>query len=169
MTIAHRMIAGATWKRAAMAAALGLSAVTAACSSEPEAPIEVEGVVNGIEVTNARLVLAPVSGNPAAVYFDVVYNGNSGISITGAQVAGAASAQVHDMMEYDFKMTMAEAGPLALRNGEPRVFEPGGLHIMAFELDDSVKAGDTVEVTLEIMGGKTHKFDAEVRAAGEDR
>ncbi|MEE4289976.1 MAG: copper chaperone PCu(A)C, partial [Erythrobacter sp.] len=53
--------------------------------------------------------------------------------------------------------------------GTSKTFEPGGLHIMAFDLDESIKPGDSVEVTLKISGGKTHKFDAEVRAAGDDR
>ncbi len=156
-------------KKAGLAVAVGASVALVACSSEPEAPVEVAGVVDGIEVTNARLVLPPVAGNPAAVYFDVVFNGDGGVSISGAEVAGAKSATVHDMMEYDFEMTMAEAGPIALPAGESRSFQPGGLHIMAFDLDEAIKAGDTAEVTLRISGGKTHKFNAEVRAAGEER
>ncbi|MEM7700587.1 MAG: copper chaperone PCu(A)C [Pseudomonadota bacterium] len=157
------------WKRAGLAATAALILSLAACAEEAPAPIEVEGVYPGIEITNARLVLAPVSGNPAAVYFDAAFNGERGISITGAEVAGAASATVHAMMEYNFEMTMAEAGPIPIKGGETQTFEPGGFHVMAMELDESIKAGDTVEVTLKIVGGKTHKFDAEVRAAGEER
>ena len=157
------------WKRAALAGFGGLTLALGACAQEAPAPEPVEGVYPGMEITNARLVLAPVAGNPAAVYFDAAYNGERGISITGAEVAGAASATVHAMMEYDFKMTMAEAGPIAIRGGESQTFEPGGLHVMAMELDESIAAGDTVEVTLKIIGGKTHKCDAEVRAAGEER
>ncbi|MEM7688147.1 MAG: copper chaperone PCu(A)C [Pseudomonadota bacterium] len=157
------------WKRAGFGAAAGLALSLGACAEEAPAPVPVEGVYPGLEITNARLVLAPVKGNPAAVYFDAVYNGERGISITGAKVSGAANAEVHAMMEYDFKMTMAEAGPIPLRSGETQTFEPGGFHVMAMELDEGVEAGGTVEVTLKISGGKTHTFDAEVRAAGEER
>ena len=149
----------------AMAAALTLSA----CGQEAEAPAPPEGVVPGLEVTDARLVLPPVEGNPAAVYFDVVYNGERGVSISGASVEGANSATVHDMMEYNFEMTMAEAGPVALPAGEAKVFEPGGLHVMVFELGEGFEPGGTAEVTLNISGGARHKFDAEIRAAGEER
>ncbi|WP_108792367.1 copper chaperone PCu(A)C [Erythrobacter sp. Alg231-14] len=150
----------------AMVASLAL----AACGGEAET-VEAppEGVVPGLEVTDARLVLAPVAGNPAAVYFDVVYNGERGVSISGASVEGASSAAVHAMMEYNFEMTMAEAGPIALPAGEEKSFEPGGLHIMAFELGEGMEAGGTAEVTLNISGGARHKFDAEIRAAGEER
>ncbi|MDJ0977717.1 MAG: copper chaperone PCu(A)C [Erythrobacter sp.] len=156
-------------RTAAMGAAVGLSLALGACAEEAAAPVEVEGVYPGIEVTNARLVLPPVSGNPAAVYFDVAYNGERGISITGAEVEGAESASVHAMMEYNFEMTMAEAGPIAVRGGESQSFEPGGFHIMVNGLDESIAPGSTAKVTLKIVGGKTHKFDAEVRAAGEER
>ncbi len=156
-------------RQAALAVALGASVALTACASEPEAPAKVEGVVEGLEVTNARLVLPPVSGNPAAVYFDVVNNGTGGISISGVAVAGAKSATVHDMLEYNFEMTMAEAGPIALPTGEVKTFAPGGLHVMAFDLDDMIKPGDTAEVTLRVSGGDFHKFNAEVRGAGEER
>ena len=72
-------------------------------------------------------------------------------------------------MEYNFEMVMNESGPVPLTAGSSQAFEPGGLHIMAFDLDDSVVAGKTVEVTLKISGGKTHKFNAEVKAAGDER
>ena len=158
------------WTRAAASAAMGLALTLGACAEEAPAPVEVEeGVYPDLAIENARLVLPPVSGNPAAVYFDATYNGERGISITGAQVAGAASAQVHATMEYNFETTMAESGPVALRSGETVTFEPGGLHVMAMELGEGIEPGGTVEVTLKIIGGKTHRFDAKVQAAGDER
>lgn len=152
-----------------LAAALATTLALGACAEEPPAVVEIEGVVPGIEVTNARLVLAPVSGNPAAVYFDVVYKGERGVSISGAEVEGAANTEVHATMEYNFETTMGESGPVALPSGEAKTFEPGGLHIMAFELDESVAPGSSVDVTLKISGGKTHIFEASVQAAGDER
>ena len=157
------------WNRLGMSAAAGLALALGACAEDAPAPAPVEGVYPDLEITNARLMLAPVSGNPAAVYFDAAFNGERGISITGAEVAGAGKTEVHAMMEYDFEMTMAEAGPIAVRGGETVAFEPGGFHVMAIDLDESIAAGDTVEVTLKIIGGKTHKFEAPVKEAGEER
>lgn len=149
-------------------AMVGMTAL-AACG-ETEAPVEeVQGVLPGLTVSNARMMLAPVSGNPAAVYFDVRYDGERGVSISGAEVAGAGSAEVHDTMEYNFEMTMGESGPVALKSGSEKTFEPGALHIMVFEPSEAMVAGSTAEVTLKISGGKTHKFDAEIRDAGDER
>jgi len=147
--------------------AAGTLALGACGSDEVEAPPE--GVVPGLEVTNARLVLPPVEGNPAAVYFDVVYNGERGVSISGAEVTGAASAMVHNTFDYDLQMQMGDAGPIALPKGESKTFEPGGLHVMAFELGEGFEPGSSAEVSLRISGGKMHKFEAEVLAAGDER
>ncbi|MEL7188096.1 MAG: copper chaperone PCu(A)C [Pseudomonadota bacterium] len=152
---------------AALVAAMAFTLT--ACESE--APVEAppEGVVPGIEITNPRLMLAPVSGNPAAVYFDLTYSGERGLSITGAEVEGAQKTEVHDTMEYNFKMQMGETGPIAMPKGETVAFEPGGKHVMAFDLDEGVTAGSTVEVAIRVSGGDMHKFDAEVKAAGDER
>jgi copper(I)-binding protein len=148
------------------AASLGL----AACGSEAEAPpAAVAGQVPGLTITNARLVLAPVAGNPAAVYFDVAYEGEQGLTIRAAEVEGAGMTMMHDYGEYDFKVQMMEALPVALTKGAKIEFKPGGLHVMAMEPAATWKPGDKVKVTLTMSGGTTQVFEAEVRAAGEER
>ncbi|MDC8753297.1 copper chaperone PCu(A)C [Erythrobacter sp. sf7] len=149
------------------AAMLGLSA----CGGEADAPAAeaVAGQVPGMTISNARLVLAPVAGNPAAVYFDLDYQGDQGLTIRKADVEGAGMTMMHDYGEYDFKVQMMEALPIALTKGSKVSFEPGGLHIMAMEPSADLAPGDKVKVTLTMSGGATQEFEAEVRAAGEER
>ena len=87
----------------------------AACSDSAETPSEIgpEGIA-GLEITNPRMMLPPVAGNPAAVYFDIAYDGERNLALRSADVAGAERAVMHDMMEYDFEMTMGEMPPLML-------------------------------------------------------
>ena len=156
------------------AVAAGMAAAilgVAACSGEAEAPVAeaVSGQVPGMTITNARLVLAPVAGNPAAVYFDLSYEGEQGLTIRKAEVEGAGMTMMHDYGEYDFKVQMMEALPVALTKGSKVAFKPGALHVMAMEPPASLKPGDTVKVTLTMSGGATQVFEAEVRAAGEER
>lgn len=147
-------------------AVLGL----AACGGEAEAPAEaVAGQVPGMTITNARLVLAPVAGNPAAVYFDLSYEGEQGLTVRKAEVEGAGMTMMHDYGEFDFKVQMMEALPVALTKGTKIEFKPGALHVMAMEPPASLKPGDKVKVTLTMSGGATQVFEAEVRAAGEER
>ncbi|KPP86382.1 hypothetical protein SAMN04515621_0684 [Erythrobacter sp. HL-111] len=143
----------------------------AACEGEADDPAETapQGTVAGIEISDARLVLAPVEGNPAAVYFDLAYDGEKGITIRDARVEGAGDADVHDVMEYDGRMQMNTADPIPLTKGTEVAFEPGGKHVMVFEPSEAIAPGSTARVTLVFAGGATHEFDAEVRAAGEER
>ena len=82
-------------------------------------------------VENGRLVLAPVAGNPAAVYFDLTYDGERALTIRRADVAGAESAMLHDYGEYDGKVQMLEALPIGITKGDKIKFEPGNKHVMA--------------------------------------
>lgn len=146
--------------------ALGLSA----CADEADAPVEPprEGSVPGITISDARLVLNAVEGNPAAVYFNLSYDGDKGLAIRDARVEGAGDADVHAVMEYDGRMQMNTANPVPLTTGTEVAFEPGGLHIMAFDPSGDLTPGTTTTVTLVLAGGATHEFEAEVRAIGDD-
>lgn len=166
----NKNMTGMGIKGAASAIALALSMTLAACGDEA-APVETapEGVIPGVTIENARMVLAPVEGNPAAVYFDFSYEGDRAFSLGRVSVEGAESAMMHQFGEYDFKVQMMEALPIPVTNGTKVEFKPGDYHVMAMGVSPDIKPGDTVEVTLTISGGDKHKFAAEVRAAGEER
>lgn len=141
------------------------------CNNAPEAPTgePAASVTSGLTVTNARLVLAPVSGNPAAVYFDLSYSGADALTLSGVTVEGAGMTMVHQTVEKDGAMTMSGADPIALTNGTNVAFAPGGMHVMAMEPSADWAPGETVNVTLTLSDGSTHSFPASVRAAGEAR
>nr|WP_298927835.1 copper chaperone PCu(A)C [uncultured Erythrobacter sp.] len=161
---------GRSLKTVLMAGALGSAMLLSACGGEADAPVEeVAGTIPGFNIENPRMVLNAVQGNPAAVYFDLTYEADRGLSINSASVANTASATLHDYGEYDFKVQMMEALPIPLTNGKKVAFKPGGLHIMAFEPSADLKPGDKAEVTLSVMGGQTHTFEADVLAAGDER
>lgn len=158
-------------KRMMAAGLAGLLLTVSACGSEPEpsGTATIAGVVDGLVITNSRLVLAPVKGNPAAVYFDLSYSGDKGLTIRKADVEGAGMTMMHDYGEYDYKVQMMEALPVGIQKGSEVSFEPGGLHLMAMEPSPEWQPGQTVKVTLTISGGATHSFDAMIRAAGDER
>lgn len=153
------------------AAALIAGTVTlTACSDNAQqtAPAE-EANPTGLTISNARLMLPPVSGNPAAIYFDLKNEGTRPVAVRRADVADAKSASMHDMMEYNREMTMADMGPLTVPVGETVKFEPGGKHVMAFELSPELTAGSTTELTLTVAGGDKVSFPIPVQAAGAER
>ncbi|AUX69940.1 hypothetical protein CHX26_10955 [Porphyrobacter sp. HT-58-2] len=155
-------------------AALALPALVA-CAPDAEAPIEADAAKEatsesaGLTVSNPRVVLAPVSGNPAAVYFDLSYSGSAPVTLTGVAVEGAGMTMIHDYAESAGKMAMTMAGPVSLAEGTPVTFAPGGLHVMAMDPGSDLKPGAMAKVTLTLSDGTTQTVEAPVRAAGEDR
>ncbi|AKM06984.1 copper chaperone PCu(A)C [Pelagerythrobacter marensis] len=148
------------------AATLGLSACGDSATEQPaEAP---EGVP-GLTITNARMVLAPVEGNPAAVYFDLAYDGERNLALNRAHVEGAGSASLHEYGEWNRQVQMQEMLPLVLTQGTEVAFEPGGKHIMASEVSPDLKPGGKTEVTLIVSGGDKTTFEADIRGPGEER
>ena len=146
-----------------MAAALGLAtAGLAGCSEAPDPAEAAPEGPEGISVTDARLMLPAVAGNPGAVYFEVKNDGEKNRMLRAAAVAGAGSAMMHTG-------DMQELPQMVVAPGESAKFAPGEQHVMAMDLADSVTAGSQAEVTLTFLGGDTFKFSAEVRAAGDER
>lgn len=153
---------------AALLVASSLSLAACGEQAEPVAETAPEGIP-GLTVENARLVLPPVAGNPAAVYFDLAYEGERGLSIRRVDVAQSKEAMLHAYADNNGQMQMGESMPIAITKGSKIAFEPGGYHVMVFELAPEVLAGGKVEVTLTVSGGDKYSFDAEVRAAGDER
>lgn len=149
--------------------ALALSAFgLAACGSE-EAPVEgaaAEGI-EGLSVTDGTLVLNAVEGNPAAVYFNLSYEGDRGLAIRKASVEGAESAMLHEYGDNMGNREMMEALPITLKKGSEIAFEPGSRHIMAFGLSPELQAGGTTEVTLTVSGGGTATFPVTIVTAAD--
>lgn len=140
----------------------------AACSGAGEGETQAVATA-GLTVSNARVVLAAVAGNPAAVYFDLSYSGAPGVALTGVTVEGAGMTMIHDYAEDEGAMKMVMAESVALTKGTPVTFAPGGLHVMAMEPSAALKAGATAKVTLTLSDGTTATIAAPVRAAGEER
>lgn len=145
----------------------------AGCGGDPAEQAETApDSIPGVTVTNARLVLPAVKGNPGAVYFDLAY-GDPGTSarvgLNRVDVAGAKSAVLHEYSDWNLQKTMMEMAPPVIAKGETLKFEPGGKHVMAMELDESLAAGGSTEVTLTFAGGDKISFPAEIKAAGDER
>src|SRR5688572_1428554 len=150
------------WGAIALAvAALG----PAACGEAPEQASAEPAGPEGITVSNARLMLPAVKGNPGAVYLDVANGGTTNRVIRAASVAGAGSAMMHNTVDG----AMQEATQVVVAPGQTVKFEPGGQHIMANNLADTVVAGGKADVTLTFVGGAKTTFPADVRAAGDER
>ena len=147
------------WSAVALAlAALG----PAACGEAPDEAAAATAAPEGITVSNARLMLPAVAGNPGALYFDVSNTGTQNRVIRAVSVAGAGSTDMHTK---DMQLVLQVTVP----PGAGTKFAPGEQHVMAMNLADTVAAGSQADVTVTFVGGSEVKFPAEVRAAGDER
>ena len=139
-----------------------------ACGEEP-APVESEEAtgIPGLTVSDGRMVMNAVDGNPAAIYFKLSYDGDRGLAIRSAEVAGAESAMLHEYGENQGVREMMEALPINLRKGTELAFEPGSRHVMAMGLSPELRPGGTTEVTLTVSGGGKASFPVDIVAAGD--
>lgn len=103
----------------------------------------------GISLAAAELVLPVLAGRPGAVYFQVTNGSDAPVSLVSAYVEGASSAEIHAIANG--KMEKREA--IAIEPGQTIEFARGGLHVMAFDLSDSLAAGGTSELTLTFADG----------------
>jgi copper(I)-binding protein len=123
----------------------------------------------GITITDGRLVLPAVKGNPGAVYFTVHNDAADALTISGATVKGAKSAMIHQMSMANGVASMDMVSQIAVPAMGTLAFKPGGLHLMAMDLDDSLAKGGTTVVSLTFAGGDTATFPVEILAAGDAR
>jgi periplasmic copper chaperone A len=90
--------------------------------------------------------------------------------LVAAASPSASIVEVHEMAIKDNVMTMRAVDALALPAGKTVELKPGGYHVMLIDLVKPLAKGDTVPVTLTIVGkdGKksTLQVKAEVRALG---
>ncbi|WP_379921375.1 copper chaperone PCu(A)C [Erythrobacter sp. R86502] len=157
-----------SFRQAALAILLSAGAAgLAACSDQNDGPVD--AATEGLAVRNARVVLAPVAGNPAAVYFDLSYSGDASAVLTDVAVEGAGMTMIHDYAENAGKMQMIMADDVTIVPGTPVIFAPGGLHVMAMQPAATLQAGSSANVTFTLSDGTRTVVTAPVRAAGEER
>ena len=157
---------------AAATLAAALIPVLGACADKADAPAQEAtpaAAAAGLTVSNARVVLPPVVGNPAAVYFDLAWAGASGVTLDAVEVEGAGMTMIHDYATTDGKMKMVMVDSVSLTPGTPVTFAPGGLHVMALEPAGVPSPGGAAKITLTLSDGTVTTIDAPVRAAGDER
>ncbi|MHA6724174.1 copper chaperone PCu(A)C [Sphingomonas sp. RS2018] len=128
----------------------------AGCGAAPQA------AVNG-----AWVKLNAVPGRPAAAYL-TLHAGDAPLTLTAARSPAAARAELHESAK-DARgvMSMRAVPSVAVDAGRTVALEPGGKHIMLFDVNPALKAGDTTAITLSFADGKTIEAQAKVRAAGD--
>jgi copper(I)-binding protein len=98
-----------------------------------------------------------------AIYLHIANTGAAARVLSGAHVAGASGAAVHEHTMVDGMMRMRAAGPVTIPPGGDLRLEPGGYHLMVFGLAPAPVAGQHLPFCLQTQDGAELCATAEVR------
>lgn len=100
--------------------------------------------------------------NVGGVYMELVASEN--LRLTGIKTAASETAEVHQMKMDNGMMRMRPVPYLALPAGKRVKLEPGGYHVMLFDLKNSLVAGQKFKLELIVQDAakKQHRVPVEV-------
>lgn len=101
------------------------------------------------------------------VYMKIVAREN--LRLTGVKSAVAETAEVHQMKMENGMMRMRAVPFLELPAGKTVKLEPGGYHIMLFDLRQSLVAGQKLKLELTVEDASKRKHRVAVEAVVRDR
>jgi copper(I)-binding protein len=116
----------------------------------------------GLSATGGVLVLPAVKGRPGVAYFALANGSAASASLAAVHVEGAGKAEMHQTVGG----RMSPVTAVDLAPGATVKFERGGMHVMLFDLAESLAAGGTAEMTLTFAGGDKLSAPLAIEAAG---
>lgn len=116
----------------------------------------------GVAAGAGRLVLPVVPGRPGVVYFRLANNTGAKVTLAGVHVDGIGKAEMHRTSGS----AMSPVDHVDIAPGASLAFAPGGLHVMAFDIADTLKAGGETEVTLTFADGDKLSMPVKIEAMG---
>ena len=120
----------------------------------------------GVSVSDATVRMPAVEGRPGVAYFTASLVGGDPRKIAGVYVEGVGRTEMHETITTGGVSSMKAVKEVALAPGQPAQFKAGGLHIMLFEVGDTLKAGGTTELTITLDNGDKVSAPAKIEAFG---
>jgi periplasmic copper chaperone A len=112
------------------------------------------------------LQLPAVPGRPGAGYFELRLYEDSGdlVSVTSPQVG---RIEMHQTMNAGNMTSMRPISRIPAHSGDKIVFQPGGYHLMLFDIDPTLQPGGQAQLTFHFTKGEPRTLGAAVLPAGE--
>lgn len=120
----------------------------------------------GVNVMDAVVRLPAAPGRPGVAYFTVSQGSGAPRSIAAAYVEGAGRAEMHETVAEGGVSKMQPVKAVQIESGKSVQFKAGGLHVMLFDVADTLKAGGTTEITLTLDNGDKVSAPAKIEAIG---
>lgn len=103
---------------------------------------------DAVRVVNAWARATVPGQKVAGVYMEIVSPVDA--RLTGVSCHLARSAEIHTMKMENGTMKMRPLKSLDLPAGKPVKLEPGGLHVMLFDIERPLRSGEKLPMTLTV-------------------
>jgi periplasmic copper chaperone A len=142
-----------------------ISALALAATFDWNAPASAQDArVGRLEIRDAWVRESIGPAKTAAGYLELHNGGREAVTVTGVRSDSAARAQLHTTVRDGDVMRMRPLETIAIERGETVVLQPGGMHIMFMGVDEPLRAGMHVDLTVTLSDGSTVLLKAPVRA-----
>jgi copper(I)-binding protein len=125
------------------------------------------GTESSRSVINPWIRLPAVAGQPAAGYAVVAATADHR-ALTAISSPRAGRIEMHETMTHGTMAGMKKLERIDLTGESEIVFAPGGRHMMLFDLDPALKAGDTADLVFHFGNGETSTLPAQIIGAGDE-
>ena len=141
--------------------ALCLGAALVGCSADDSGAAP---AADSVTLTDAWGKAAE-AGSMTAVFGTLSNSAGSPVTLTAVTTDVSPRAELHEMAsDGSGSMSMREKeGGVEIPAGGDSVLQPGGEHVMLFDLSSPLKAGDQLSMTLTFSDGSTTDVHAQVR------
>lgn len=125
--------------------------------------LSVAAFAEGVSVTDPHVRLVPPTAENTGVFMLLKNPGAKDVKLVGAASPAAKKVELHTVVKEGEVMKMRPVPEIAVKAGGETALKPGGFHVMLLGLNQPLKEGEAVPVTLKFDDGSSQELQAPVR------
>lgn len=169
--LAGARLVGLGVKLTLLAAAAASIPLLSGCGSSPEPAAQDVASTPSVLIEDAwvRATVGAKDPSMTAAFMSLTNPGNADIKLTSATSPVAGMVELHGMASKDGKLVMQKkAGGVNVPAGSHAHLSPGGDHIMLMNLEQALKPGDELPLTLKFSDHTTRDLTLPVKTFTEE-
>jgi len=124
---------------------------------------QADSIAEKVTVTEPYIRAVPPVVKTSAAFMQLQYTGPAEEFLVAAETPAAGAVELHMHEHDDGVMRMRKIPHIHLPPGKTVSLEPGGLHVMLFDLQAPLVEGEKVPLTLIFADGSSKPVEAVVR------
>jgi hypothetical protein len=114
-------------------------------------------------IENPYARATPPNATNSAIFMTIKNTGNEDRTLVSASTSIANKVELHTVIKTDGMMKMREVNAIEVPKNKEVMLQPGGLHIMLFDLTQPLTEDEFIDVTLNFKNGDKEQFKAPVK------